>query len=209
MTHRTDFAVALFIMLAMLVPATPLAQSSDSPIDDFFASDDGDGGGILETASTWAETGYAIATGLRKRVTNTVTETVGLGDQADAETAADDLQQVANDNAAELQVYANDRVTADADFDVLKVDFSVDGETATLYIVADVVDGNYTNASVVKSTERTVDESCTLQGAAARSADDELKQFVNNYVDDDKNVSAALVSRVSSEYGGLIDCSFI
>lgn len=202
--------MALFLVTAGA--ASPaVGQVSASPVEDFFGDDEDsdDDGGILSGIGSVLDAYAGAIAGYRSRVTRSITSKTGLSDDISAETAADDLQEVANDNIAGLQSYANDRVNAGTDYDVLELELTIDGETATRYATADVVNGSYENTSVVDSTDRSVDQSCTFEGAAARNAADELQSFIDNYVEPDKDVSEGLVSRITTEYGGKIDCSFI
>lgn len=204
---RRMLAVAVVVAAALI--SAPVSAQTDSPIDDLFGDDEDAEGGILDTASSVLQQAFGFVTGARNRVSRWVSTATGLSDPIDASTAADDLQAVGNDHAAQVQAYANDRVNASTSYDVFEIEFRIDGDTATRYVTADVVNGSYENASVDASTDRPVDESCTLEGAAARNAADELESFVENYVEPDRDVDRRLFSEIAAEYGGSIGCTFL
>jgi len=102
----------------------------------------------------------------------------------------------------------NNRTSASESYDTLEFTFELDGETATVYLTTDVTADGYQNASIVDTTDRTVDESCTLQGHAARKADAELATFVEDYAAQGENVTNSYLAGLAGEYSDDVDCTF-
>jgi type II secretory pathway pseudopilin PulG len=127
----------------------------------------------------------------------------------DADAAAADLQSEYNANSDELEDWINSRADATTDADALEIELTVGGDSTTVFLVADVNGSDYENSSIVDSTDRDVDEDCELEGAAARNAADELEGFVDETVDDDQDLSKRELARISRQYRGLVDCSFL
>lgn len=130
-------------------------------------------------------------------------------DQTPAEHAAD-TKQVFNDNNETLLTYVNDRSTASTDADVVALRFTEEDETSeTIYLVADVNNSTYQSAQMVNSTDRTVDEECTLEDSATRNADEELDTFVTEFATGNENTTSRYRSRMVTEYSGKVSCTFI
>lgn len=127
----------------------------------------------------------------------------------DAAEAANDLQAEYNASSSAIESWVNERTTASADEDVLEIELDIGDGTGTLYLVADVAGSSYENSSLVDSTTRTVDETCELDDAAARNAPDELETFIEEFVDEDQDVSTGFLARLDRQYRGLVDCSFL
>ncbi|QZP37073.1 hypothetical protein [Halobaculum magnesiiphilum] len=198
--HRTHRAAALVIAIllatAAIAPTATVAQSDDE--------DDGLVGDLLDgedDGTDWSERVRGAVTGFVNRVT---ADTSGT----DAATAAADFQAEFNANNATLQSYANNRSTAGTDFDVLAVTFDVDDESETVYLVADVADGDYQNATIVDATDRTVDEECALEDHAATNADDEVANFTEEFASTNDSSTDRYLGRLAAEYGGAVECSF-
>lgn len=114
-----------------------------------------------------------------------------------------------NNHSEDFESYVNKRTTASEEDNVLKLTYEIDGESATHYLVSDVVDGNYTNATITTDTDREVDESCTLSGSAAVNAKEELKSFHGEFVTADKDVTKEFLIQKRMEYvGSDVTCSF-
>jgi len=47
-----------------------------------------------------------------------------------------------------------------------------------------------------------------VEGAAARNAAEELEEFDERFVQEDKNVTQGYLSSQASRYSGKVDCSF-
>lgn len=168
------------------------------------SAQDADDGGVIEsirTVTSWLDAAIGWGVG---HVESLLDEPA----DRDAVQAAADLAAEYNDSSGDIEAWANARVDATTSADVLELTFEVDGETATRYLVADVEGDDYANTSVVPSTNRSVDESCTLEDDAARNAADELAAFEDQFVDPDEDVSSRFLGRLDSRYDGQVDCSF-
>lgn len=196
-SHR--LAVALVVVLAATasVPGAATAQEEDSFLDGVF-----DGEDDLD----WSATAVAVVSGALDRAENAIS---GVRSDATATSAADDAQQAFNNNASSSQSYVNKRSNASTDADVLALTFVVDDEETTRYLVADVnTTDDYENASMVTSTNRTIDEECTLEGAAARNAAEEFAAFHQQFVTESRDPTSGYLKSLGIEYGGKVDCSF-
>lgn len=191
---RTVKAIAL-ALLFITAAVMPTAAQSDSGLSDLVGDAAEDRLGQLRGA----------VSGLLDRAMVTFG-----GDDSDetAAEAANQTQEVFNGNATAIQSYVNNRASADTSRDVFAFTFEIDGESSTVYLTADVVDGAYENTSVVDSTDRSVDDSCTFEGYAARSADEELSYFVTAFVNEDKNVTGKYIGRLGGRYSSDVSCSF-
>ncbi|NLV14363.1 hypothetical protein [Haloarcula argentinensis] len=188
--------VVLAVLLVTQASVVPVAAQSEGPVDGMFSAAE---------ESTLLNTLEGIRDGVLGRISD------GVAGATDDRTAADmaaDLQTEFNSNAGTYESWANNRTTASTSLDVLELTVTQDDESETLYLTSDVVDGDYTNTTMRNSTDRTVDESCELEGNAARNAADELAEFHEDYVATDGNVTADYLSSMASRYGGNVDCSF-
>ncbi len=185
----TSVAVAALVLVASL--SGGVAAQESSVVDDLL---DGEDDGVLASVqaygSGWVDRIFAEDTG----------ET--------AEEAAQNTQATFNGNNSTIQSWVNNRTTASEAYDVLEFTFEVDGESSTVYLTSNVTSDGYRNASMVDSTDRTVDESCTLEGHAAQQADTELAAFVDHYAEPGKNVTNSYLAGLAGEYGGSVDCTF-
>lgn len=184
--------VALLVVAAVAgAPMGVAAQADDSIVDDLL---DGEDDGFVTSA-------YAYVNGQIDRF---------LGHETD-ETAAEAAQQTQatfNGNASTTQTWVNNRTSASSAYDVLAFTFEIDGEAATIYLTSNATAGGYRNTSMVDTTDRTVDETCTLEGYTAQQADTELATFVDDYADPGTNVSNSYLAGLAGEYGGDVDCTF-
>jgi hypothetical protein len=130
------------------------------------------------------------------------------GEQVSATEACGDLQSTFNANNRTIQSYVNERTNASTDADVLELTCAPrEDETATVYLTADVTaNDTYANASMVDSTDRTVDASCRLEEDAAVNAADELETFVEEFADPGEDLSADFRKRLVSQYAGDVHC---
>ncbi|RLM32618.1 hypothetical protein [Haloarcula sp. Atlit-120R] len=191
--------------LALLLATLLVVQASVAPVA--AQSDEGAIDGMFSAAeeSTVLNTLEGIRDGVLGRISDGV---AGATDDRTAGDMAADLQTEYNDNSAAYESWSNNRTTADTSLDVLELTISQDDESETLYLTSDVVDGSYTNTTMRNSTDRTVDESCEIEGNAARNAADELGEFREDYVADDGNVTTDYLASMGSRYGSNVDCSF-
>lgn len=198
-THRTILTVALVACLALAGLAAPVAAQTDQDgISGVFDDSDTDDSSMVETV-------LALASGISDRARNYVS---ALASDTSADDAATDATQAFNSDAAARTSWANARTSASTDADVLKLVFEVDDKTATRYVVADVNGSDYQNVSMVTSTDRTADETCTLEGSAAREAGEEIDRFDEQFVADGTNVTRGYLTKMGAKYGGSVDCSF-
>lgn len=190
MTHRQlTTAVAALLVLAAVAPGVAVAQTDDEGIIDGI---DGPSDLVSVAAEGVGAITDAVAGGLA------VAEHAVLGDDRTPAEQADATAATFNSNSDSIETYLNARVSDDVNrsaWDVIAVEVVGEEETATRYLTADVVDGNFTNLSMDASTDRTVDKTIRLEGAAAANADGELDYFVTEYVDEDRDPDAALRAR--------------
>lgn len=189
--HRSTSTLVVATLLLVSMTAAPAVASHD-------ASSAADG--VLGDDSSIV----GWATGLANRLG-------GLfgGVDTDATTACSDLQTTFNEHNTTIQDYVNNRTDASSDANVLAVTCAIDDESTTRYLVADVDGDNYTNATMVDSTDRTVDETCTLEGSAAANASDELQTFVDKFASTGDDVTGQFRSRLRAQYAGKVDCTFL
>lgn len=198
---RISSLLAVLLLVASIAMVPVSAQDSTSEAESVLNSVITD-----ENAST-LDTVLGTATGIYQRAQNIFA--ARSDEQSPAEHAAD-LQRTFNQNNKTIQAFVNKRSNASTSADVLKITLTEEDEdSATLYLVADVNGSNYENATVVDSTGRTVDESCTLEDSATRNADSELETFVTTFADPAENVSTKYKSSIAAEYSGQISCSFL
>lgn len=77
-----------------------------------------------------------------------------------------------------------------------------DSEATSFYIVANVSDGSYTNASAVETTNRTVDETVVLKGIAREQLADDLATYRETYIEGNETVGKAYQQRMTAKYAG-------
>jgi len=194
---RRALTVLLAVVLVAQAAVTPTAAQSDEGVV----------GGMFTAAeeSTILNTLEGLRDGFLGRASDAA---AAVTDDSTAGDMAQETQTAFNDDAAEYQSWANNHTTADTSLDGLELTFTQDGESETVYLTADVVDGEYRNTSIVDSTDRSPDESCELEGNAARNAADELGEFRERFVADDGNVTNDYLTSMGSRYAGNVDCSF-
>jgi len=141
------------------------------------------------------ETIRATAAGSADRVSHALSGLLG-DDGPDAATAAEDLRAEYNNNSAAYESWAADHYGVKDGHDVIKIEQTVGGETETSYLVADIgtdSEGNkvYENSSMTatKPDGKDVDETVTLEGAAAENAADELQTLRESHVDADRELT--------------------
>lgn len=195
-TH-SRLLVALVVLVAT-VGATPAAAQTD---------DEGVLDGVLtaDEEASKLDAVRAVAQGLQQRVLGTLG---AVGDDTTASDAADDAQAAFNERRAAFTEYANARTDASTDADVLELEFALNDETDTRYVVADVNGSDYENVSMTESTDQTVDETCRLEDGAARNAAAEIEQFDETFVSEDRDVTRSYLLSLGTEYAGNVDCSF-
>lgn len=189
------------VLATLLLVSTVIATGAGADVAVVSAQSDG---GVLEPIRTVGDRIDGFLGWARGQVEKRVSDPA----DRDATEAATDFKQEYNTHSGELETWANDRVDADTAADVLELTFEIDGEESTVFLVADVNGTDYENTSVVDSTNRSVDETCTLEDDAARNAADELDHVENEYVDEDRDIPSGYLGRLAGRYDGDVDCTF-
>lgn len=134
------------------------------------------------------ETMRAVMGGMSDRASHKFASMFG-DDAMNASQSADALRDEYNSNSGTYESWAAEHQDASQNHTVLAVEQSVDGETVTSYVVADVTtdsDGAYVyeNTSMKASLPdgESVDETVSLEGAAARNAADELAALRESHI---------------------------
>lgn len=203
MIQRHTITVAAVAVLLVVTATAPAAAAEES----FFGgvvADDGDDGylNVPDVARSLAEVSGTVA---RQIATLPV-----VGDETDgtASTYAQDFTDSFNQNNRTIQEYANKRLDADTDHDVFVVYFNDrDGNNVSRYVVSNASSGSWSNARVVKTTNRTVDHWISADWYASRHADEELEHFVDEYAEPGKNVTQAYRARMLAKYGSGLNSS--
>lgn len=185
--------LALVLVLAAVTVATPASAQSDECAD-----------AVLESVCEANAAFWAYAGGLSDRAADVAT---GIVSDTGAETAADDFQSTFNSHNETIEAWVNDRTNASTDRDVVALTFRESGSGTTVYLVATVNNSSYQDSHVVDSTDRSVDESCTLEAAAARNADSETQRFHDEFAEPDTDLTDAYVRQMAGRYGGKVDCT--
>ena len=196
MMLRNTLTITIALLFVAQAGVAPAAAQYDGPIDGMFAAAE---------ESTILNALEGLRDGLVGRASDAV---AGVGNGPNATELAGQFQTTFNSNSGDYQQWANNRSTASTSLDVLAVTFSQNDSNETVFLTADVVDGEYRNASVVDTTDREPDESCELEGNAARNAADELGTFDERFVAEDGNVTNDYLASMGSRYGGNVECSF-
>ncbi len=116
-----------------------------------------------------------------------------------AEQYAQDTKATFNINNATLEDYVNQRVSVNvSEWDVIAIEHRVGDASSTVYLTASKNSGSFDNATMVNTTDRTVDHTLVLEENAAESADEELAYFVENYAADGKDIDRALITRMQA-----------
>lgn len=195
----TAVLIALLLAAALVGAAVaPAAATHDGADEDGGLSDalSADDGGYLSAAANWAS-------GFTARVSHAIS-----GPEHTATESRDAMVEAFNEHNDSLVADANDRDVHEGD--VARVDCTLEGETATAYIVADYNSstGQYDSAQAVTSTERSVDHDIVLSSNACDNAADEIETFHDTFAATGDDVSAAYLSRVGGEYGDNIQQPF-
>lgn len=203
--HRYTQAVlacslAVVMVCALAVPVA--GQTGDGDGEGVLDTITGDADGVVDKALAAADFLYGLGQGYAADLIS--------DDDADYDAfqVALDLRNDLNGHSDAYQSYLNARSTPSETRDVLQVTVEgPDSNDSTFYVTANVVNGTYENFGATGSTNRTVDESCTLSGRAAANADDELTTFREEFVEPNETVDRAYMGRLAAEYDG-IECSF-
>lgn len=204
--HHRLATVALCIVVVLTVVAAPVAAQSDE--------DTGIGDAILGAAVDVAEDPTAAAKSFAawgRGIAANVGGSIGAPDRTAAECAGD-LQTELTDHNATYEQYLNDRITASTSRDVVRIDCRVEDDsettTETVYIVANVTNGTYTDTRAVDTTERVVDHRIVLSGVAAEDAPDDLETFREEYASENETPPPAYKGRMKGKYMGHVEGTF-
>lgn len=203
--HRiTTLIITFSVLLAGIgVASVPAAAQSDdaSILDEVVGTSEGIASDIRDGASFT----YAY---YKTKALNAFAD-----DDGDPEWSATDTRDALHNpidgNNSAYQSWLNARLDAASDRDTLQIRLDNGTSTATLFLVADVENGSYQGFNARETTDRTVDESCTLAGDAGANAPAELDTFYTEYVEPGENVSTSFTGRLAAEYKDDIDCTFI
>ncbi len=179
-------------------PGTVAAQDDGGVLDGFLDDEDTDPDwsatamGVLEKTSWWASNFDPFSDSEDDR------------EKALADRAA--LQQAFNSQNESIQNYTNARFSGnESAWNVIAIEHVRDEGNATQYIVADVENDSFANARMVNNTDRTIDRTVTLSGYASDNAHAELDTFVETFVAEDRDITAAYTTKLAAEYSGYVD----
>jgi hypothetical protein len=194
--HRSVTLVVVVCLVSATAIAPATAQSDDGGLLDTIT------GGELTLSERINAANDALA-GLLSRAQYEAS-TVSDKDTQASSTLAEEITTEYNSHNATIETYVNARFAGTAsDWDVIKVTVEQDNDTATRYLVATATDdGNFTDSRMVSETSRTVDQTVVLRDYAAANAATELDRFVTEYVEEDRDIDAALRRRLAQQYGG-------
>jgi hypothetical protein len=197
MTRLKPITLTAILVVALLAGAAAPAAAEH---------DDGDSSTLGEVLDAPADAlGYArgLAEGALSRASYAIN-----GPEDDAATNRDDAIDAFNQHNTSLIQYANARNVHEGE--VARIDCTIEDETATAYIVADYnsTSGEYESAKAVTSTDRTVDHTVELRGAACDNAAAEIERFDEEFASQDKDVTKRYLAQMASKYGGSVDEPF-
>jgi len=202
---RTYPTVGPLLVAALLLAA--LVAGAAVPVGASHESDDqtdlGDTFDSEEEASRLDSLAAAVQ-GFGARAAYRVSTAVG--DEPTAEESAADAVEAFNAHNDTFVEYANSRNISEGE--VAAVEFRQNGETETVYIVANRSNGSYQSAEAVAETDRTVDHEITLEGIAAAKADEEVETFAEEYAEPGKDPGKDYLTRMAATYGGHVDEPF-
>lgn len=200
-------SAVLLLVLAMVTGVTiaPGAVAADSTEEEGFLSsvydvvEDENGNGIKadDAAARYIEESLAGFS----RVSWSIKRTYSDPESTAAEEAAA-VQSTFDAHNSSIQTWVNARTDASTEHDTTKVQISIDGETATRYITANVSGGNYTALQMSESIpeSRSVDDTTHVCGYAAENANSELEAFVEAYVETGEDPSQEHLAKMKGKY---------
>lgn len=204
--------VALTVTGVTIGATAPVAADSDDPLlGGVFGDDDEEDSSLGDRLSSGFSALGAGFQGLEDRAGYWLSQTVGsrvpalAGDETTAADQANAVTTYYRANNETLEAYVNQRRNFSGDSTV-EITIQLDGETATRYLLANETGGNV-STRIVSSTSRTPDEDLTVCGFAAASAYEELKHFMQEYAEPNKDVDAAYLSRVKGRYSDDVETS--
>lgn len=236
MTRRQTAIIAVLVVLVS-TSAGAIAQDTAPKVDAPFVDR------LLGLNDKWASVStldatLAAAKGRVDRYTGWTATKTNFGHEVSPEKELQRVQSFYNANNETFLRYANSRVNATGDHDVVNITFKYGGLEATRYLVADVEDGNYTSARIQASPSNidshteledgtymvkledgsiehretlatSVDDTITLSGSAVDNAPEELRTLHERFIDPNRDVSPQYVIRVGAKYEGAVNSTLI
>ena len=211
------FAAVLFGSVA--APGIVVADGDESPVDSMLDDDEDDSIGMVDTAQTAANT-------VINTVQYNIQEAVSSLSDDDA-TTAEELAQLTKDSINEpsadyVDWYNEQDLPADGDNEVVELTFEEEeivgtGDIATIYVVADVQDGDVQSLEAVEEYDGEKDYQATFSGPLVNSHSDTMEahelveEFHSEYVEpgDDPEIDDEFVQDLISEYAGHVDTDLI
>lgn len=200
---RAVGAVVLAALVVVMLPATAgVAAAQDS--DDSVLGDllDVEVSGLGDTVDGFL--GFVTGGVDRARAA------VG-GPNRSVATCKEDLMAEVNQHNETYLEELNAKTSPSSDRDVLRVRCIedprapwADSEAASFYVVANVSDGSYVNASAVESTDRDVDDTLVLTGLAREQLADDLADYRETYIEGNETVGKGYERRMTAKYAGSV-----
>lgn len=214
--------VGMLVLVAVTPGATPVAadettSTGDTVLDQLFDEEEAGNqtdDGLLGNLTASVSRANLYFSGL---VANTKYGVGASDEPRTAASCAEDIQTELNSNNQTYETYVNNRINASTDRNVVKVTckYEADGglldetmETESVYVVADVTNGSYSNMTVVDSTNRSVDERVVLTGLAVQQLPDDLKAFTDDYAAKGKTPGKGYERMMAAKYAGHVEGTF-
>lgn len=133
-------------------------------------------------------------------------------DEANASDTASNISQEINENSSAYVDYYNSHISQNVvenDTHIIRLTFvDSEGNYAPVYAVAEFNATEMTSLTVKDNVSGTVDDSCMISGYAYSQSEEEISNFEESYVLEDKVPSNSYMTKKYGQYGGDIDCSF-
>lgn len=111
-----------------------------------------------------------------------------------------------NGNSTDFVNWSESRYNASQNPAVAEVVYEVDGERAKHYIVTNASNGTYDSLTVTNSTDRTVEWTCTLEGAAAQNAPVEVRDIHQEFVVQNESITGEYKAELAAKYARNVKC---
>lgn len=205
----TAIMVVLLVTGVTLVGTTPVAadHTSNSGFGEIIDEDDS------STMSQAADGVGAILAGIdgaRQRASFFSRQYVPLIDveTSSATEEADAVASYYNSHNATLEAYTNERTDLEKNH-TIEMTWHLNGETETRYLLADQSNGSLTTSRVVNSSERTPTHTLEMCGYAADQSEEELRYFVTEYAEPNKDVDNSYRARLKGKYNDDVETSLL
>ncbi|MFC7227775.1 hypothetical protein N0B31_10210 [Salinirubellus salinus] len=146
--------------------------------------------------------------GVKDRLVRSAMDRFGDDDTTVTDSASA-LKSEINQNSDLYQQRLNTNIDASTTRDTIEVTHCQDGNKQVQYVTADVVDGSYTNLSVVDSTNRTADEWVYLEEPASENVADELQSLRQSYIGSGDAIPRSAAVGLGAEYKGSASTSLM